>query len=605
MIRVLLVLAALLPAPAATAITIHVPADHATIQAAIDASSSADLILVAPGTYFENVNFKGKNIIVRSTGGTAVTTIDAGGLGAAVTFNSGETQVATLSGFTLTGGIGWRTSQGFFGGGVYCENSSPTIELNAIVNNVAGPSPYPGWGAGIYCKNAHPTIRVNTISANLAANGVARGGGIALQSSSPIIKANTIDHNTGGGIWCDTGSDPLIDQNVIESNVGPEGAGVYIAAGALPEITANSFEQNHSWTDGGAIAGASSATIRGNLIHANIADDYGGGVALKGGSPTLAENTITANQSADAHGGGVRAVGCTPFLVNNFIHSNIAVSMGPITGKGGGVSLLNAPATLVNNTVAYNISWSSGGGIAHFGGAPDVRNSIVYLNSSLTSSYHQMEPGATVSFSDVQGGHAGVGNIDLYPDFVNPASSNRDLHLLGTSPCFNVGNGADPMLPPVDVDGDPRIHYGAVDMGADEFAGCAMQFAAFGQGLAGSQGFVPALSGSGSSCGAGGYSIHVDDGLGAASGFLWVGLGSASTPFKGGTLYIDLAQGWSLNAIQLLGPAGVAGAGFLDLVGQDVSSAAGSTVHLQLVLSDPGAQNGASLSNALEVNIGE
>ena len=55
---------------------IEVPADYPTIQQAIDASMSADLVLVAPGTYVENIDFKGKNIQLISTDGPAVTVID-------------------------------------------------------------------------------------------------------------------------------------------------------------------------------------------------------------------------------------------------------------------------------------------------------------------------------------------------------------------------------------------------------------------------------------------------------------------------------------------------------------------------------------------------
>jgi hypothetical protein len=39
---------------------IFVPIDFNTIQAAIDASSDGDKIIVMPGIYFENIDFKGK-----------------------------------------------------------------------------------------------------------------------------------------------------------------------------------------------------------------------------------------------------------------------------------------------------------------------------------------------------------------------------------------------------------------------------------------------------------------------------------------------------------------------------------------------------------------
>lgn len=66
--------------PAAAApVTIHVPADQPTIQAAINAAANGDTVLVSDGTYKENINFKGKAITVASVNGPVTTTIDGGG----------------------------------------------------------------------------------------------------------------------------------------------------------------------------------------------------------------------------------------------------------------------------------------------------------------------------------------------------------------------------------------------------------------------------------------------------------------------------------------------------------------------------------------------
>src|SRR5262249_31316089 len=76
--------------PSARAATINVPADYPTIQAAIDAAVNGDEILVAPGTYVESIDFKGKTITVRSSGGPDLTTIDGSNGYRVITMRNGE-----------------------------------------------------------------------------------------------------------------------------------------------------------------------------------------------------------------------------------------------------------------------------------------------------------------------------------------------------------------------------------------------------------------------------------------------------------------------------------------------------------------------------------
>ena len=84
-----------------------------------------------------------------------------------------------------------------------------------------------------------------------------------------------------------------------------------------------------------------------------------------------------------------------------------------------------------------------------------------------------------VTYSDIEGGYVGTGNINADPLFVDP--TNGDFHLGQGSPCIDAGDNSAPNLPLTDIDGkDRKIDDPAVvdtgngtppivDMGADEF----------------------------------------------------------------------------------------------------------------------------------------
>ncbi len=146
--------------------TIHVPSDYTSIQAAIDAAAPGDEIEVAPGTYYEAINFNGKAIRLYSSGGAGATTIDGTGYPHVVQCISGERPTTKLEGFTITGG-------------------------NANTN------PYEdGRGGGMYNVNSSPTVANCTFSGNSAASD---GGGMSNYYSSPTVTDCTFSGNTGMG----------------------------------------------------------------------------------------------------------------------------------------------------------------------------------------------------------------------------------------------------------------------------------------------------------------------------------------------------------------------------------------------------------------------
>ena len=94
-----------------------------------------------------------------------------------------------------------------------------------------------------------------------------------------------------------------------------------------------------------------------------------------------------------------------------------------------------------------------------------IMNSILWYNER--DDVYAIRRMPKIKYSNVERGHVGKGNISKDPLFYD--ISNNDIHLTIQSPCIDAGSGYAPDLPPVDIDGNPRLGYRTVDMGADEF----------------------------------------------------------------------------------------------------------------------------------------
>ena len=185
-------------------------ADHGTIQAAIDAASNGDTVLVAPGTYTgdgnRDIDFGGKAITVRSEAGPRACIIDAQGSTNAshrgFYFHRGEQGDSILDGFTITGGCQPYVG----GGGVYCSGSSPTIRNCVIVGNAAG------GGGGLTLGDSNAVVSNCIVAGNrtlsLAGNSQV-GGGLGHGGDGHVILRNcTIYDNRalyGGGVYAGLG----------------------------------------------------------------------------------------------------------------------------------------------------------------------------------------------------------------------------------------------------------------------------------------------------------------------------------------------------------------------------------------------------------------
>ena len=162
----------------------------ATIQRGIQEAADEDTVLVHPGTYIENLDFNGKDIVVISAAGPENTVINGNEAGSVVTFQSGEGPHAVLAGFTLTNGLGSDIIWEFTGGGVSCKaGSSPTLHNLVIREN------HSLGGGGIFIQESAPVITHCVITENIAES---TAGGIYNWGGEPHISFTEISHNWAG-----------------------------------------------------------------------------------------------------------------------------------------------------------------------------------------------------------------------------------------------------------------------------------------------------------------------------------------------------------------------------------------------------------------------
>jgi len=253
------------------ALIINVPTDQSTIQAGINAASNGDTVLVAKGNYNETINFNGKNIVVASHFLTTQdsfcideTIIQAPVGSCVVIIENGETPEARLVGFTLTGGTGNLVGGIPHGGGLYCNNASPTLESLRIKENVAS-----GMTGGV-------------------------GGGIYFENSTSLVTGCWITNNEsnyGGGIRCN-GADITLQNSFIQDNFAVQAAGgVMFLSCPAPRIEGCVFTGNSS-IYGGAIANNNSNLVINKTTFFHNSGLYGGSVNMEGMANTAIINSI-------------------------------------------------------------------------------------------------------------------------------------------------------------------------------------------------------------------------------------------------------------------------------------------------------------------------
>ena len=335
---------------------------------------------------------------------------------------------AVLDGFTITAGNANGYEDDSMGGGMYNNGGSPTLTNCTFSGNSAGDGG--GMNNG---DSSSPTLSNCTFSKNSAETG--GGGGMNnWGESSPVLTNCTFNKNlsrTGGGGMCNVrGCSPMLSNCTFSDNsAGWGGGGIDNYDNCNPTLANCTFSGNSATWDGGGLCNSTNShpTITNCTFINNTAENYSGGGMnnISGSSPTLTNCIFTGNLAGDA-GGGMCNEESSPILTNCTFSGNWA------TESGGGMSNKENSNPALINCILWGNTASSGGQIH--------KEDTCFV---------------TITYSDIQGGWLGTGNINTDPCFAD--AFNGDYHLKSeagrwnpdsetwtidsvTSPCIDAGD---------------------------------------------------------------------------------------------------------------------------------------------------------------------
>jgi len=436
-----------------------------TIQRGIDAGYHGDTVIVYPGKYVEDIDYKEKNIALASRYLTTndSTYRDNTVIQGKVTMESLDSRAA-LIGFMI------------YKNRIKIYYGSPVLKRIHIRE-------YNGRGALYFNTTDLVTVDHIEVKNNHLQVSESQGGAVTILSSKVILNNAVIDSNintynigsqNGGGIYSDD-SFVTINNSQINDNAAQNGAGIYSyedSSFVMNNVTIDGNSSN--FMGGGVFVNYSNVKLNNTIIVSNESTAYAGGF-YSSHSHIIIDNSQISNNKSE-RGGGIYSDYDSSYVLNNVsIISNEANLWGGglALSQFSGPSESNAEFTNItfaknkapqktalysyeSNFIATNLTIASNEGIETIFLAKDSGtsksydmffiNTILWFNDNSGIQFDIQDVNSEIIYSNIQGGYNGTGNINSDPKFVDLTGG--DYFLQPTSPSIDTGH------PDLDGDGE-------------------------------------------------------------------------------------------------------------------------------------------------------
>jgi hypothetical protein len=414
---------------------------------------------------------------------------------------SGVNTTAILDGFVITAGYASETPPNIngYGGGMIVQSGSPTLNNLIFSGNTAGKGAAYYGGGGMYISFAsnpvltHVSFVANTAGSaggmfndrgsNPELNDVVFSGNKAIDASclgnyggsNPVLNSVIFDSNISSNKGCminEKESNPILNGVTFSNNSAKYGAGMYNYQSS-PTLTDVVFTNNAAGQVGGAMENEdhSNPILTNVLFEGNSAYHEGGGMFNIMGSNPILTNVAFNNNSVtgDGGGGGMNNYNSSPILTNVTFSGNHAV-------VGGGIGNWQSNLILLNVTFSKNTADQYGAAMYSQESRPKITNTIIWGNTPGNSQIMNDRGVSNITYSIIEGGHAGTGNIDVNPRLGTLVDNGglTSAYSLGTgSPAIDAGSPSEcptfdqfDLPRPEDGDGDGSA---VCDIGAFEY----------------------------------------------------------------------------------------------------------------------------------------